>query len=363
MKVAIMGAGLSGLACAITLENHGIIPTIYEKRDQIGDRFVNGEALLSILSRPITDCIAYLSENHGIYLHPVAHMQKLIIQSKHEKAIMEGQLGFINIRGREQDSFETQLSTQLKTEVLFNSQATYEQLLQEYTHVIIATGDSAYAKKLHNFREDLTVTIRGATVEGEFDRYTAMTWLDHDFAPKGYGYLLPYSEKEANINITYPDYPENQVLHMDELWNKFYSRACLDLNQHLHITDQFQITNYGIGICQTPRIGNTFFTGNCFGSIMPILGFGQLTALLTGIYAAHDLCGLGNYEDLTKSLRQSYKNSLVLRKAVERQDNHDLDRIVKFLSGPWGNKLLTTKQNPLKVASYLLRPLVSLTKN
>ncbi len=34
MNVAIMGAGLSGLACAITLEKMGVTPTIFEKRSQ-----------------------------------------------------------------------------------------------------------------------------------------------------------------------------------------------------------------------------------------------------------------------------------------------------------------------------------------
>lgn len=48
MKVAIMGAGLSGLACAIRLEQLGIYPDIFEKRGSIGDRFVNGEVLLTI---------------------------------------------------------------------------------------------------------------------------------------------------------------------------------------------------------------------------------------------------------------------------------------------------------------------------
>jgi len=56
MDIAIMGAGLSGLSCAMTLEKNGISPTIFEKRSQIGDRFVNGEVLLSIFAFPVHDC-------------------------------------------------------------------------------------------------------------------------------------------------------------------------------------------------------------------------------------------------------------------------------------------------------------------
>ncbi|MCC0562950.1 NAD(P)-binding protein [Brevibacillus borstelensis] len=54
-----MGAGLSGLACAITLEKHGISPAVFEVRERLGDRFVNAESMLSILQKPITDPVAF----------------------------------------------------------------------------------------------------------------------------------------------------------------------------------------------------------------------------------------------------------------------------------------------------------------
>jgi len=361
MKVAIMGAGLSGLACAITLEKHGIQPTIYEKRSRVGDRFVNGEVLLSIFTRPVHDCIASLSEQYGIYLQPTANIQKMTIRSKSEQAIIEGQLGFTNIRGREEDSFESQLGRQVQTPIQFHSEATYEQLLLNHTHVVMATGDGDYAKKTRNFREDLTVSIKGATVEGQFDRYEVMSWIDYDLAPFGYGYLIPYSETEANISIAIPDLPANRGVELEDLWEPYVHRLRTDLGQALPITDQFQITRYPMGICRSARIGNTFYVGNCFGSMMPFMGFGQYVALLTGIFAAYDLCGIGNYEELTAPLRKSYENSLVMRRAMEQLDNHDLDRIIRMLQGSLGEKLFQTKRlNPLKLASYLLRPYVKL---
>lgn len=356
MDIAIMGAGLSGLACAITLEKNGISPSIYEKRRKVGDRFINGEVLLSLFARPVHDCIASLSEDFGIYLKPASNIQKMVFFSKNEEAIIEGQLGFSNIRGREQDSFESQLGRQIHSKIHYRSEHTFEQLLSKHSHVVMATGDGNYAKATRNFREDLTVSIKGKTVEGNFDRYTVMAWVDYDMAPYGYCFLIPYSEKEANISIAIPDYPNiNQSI--DDLWDIFYSKVRQQLDQNLPVTDGFQIEKYPIGICRSARIGNTFYVGNCFGTMMPFMGFGQYASILSGVYAAYDLCGLGKYEELMKPLRQSYENSLVLRRTMEQLSDDGIDRIVRAIQGYWGEKLFQTKTiDPLKVASYLLRP-------
>ncbi|MEO3946020.1 NAD(P)/FAD-dependent oxidoreductase [Gorillibacterium sp. CAU 1737] len=358
MKVAIMGAGLSGLACAITLEKHGVTPAIFEKRSSVGDRFVNAEALLSLFTRPVNDCIASLSEHHGIFLHPIASIAKMTVYSKHEKVVLDGQLGFTNVRGREKHSFEAQLGRQVRSKIHVHSEKTYEELLADYTHVVLATGDSDYAKKNRNFREDLTVSIKGATVEGRFDPYEVKVWLDYEIAPFGYGYLIPFSEKEANLVIAIPDLPESNM-DMEFLWSLYYPKVQAEFQQELPITDQFQITGYPIGICHSGRVGNTFYVGNNFGAMMPFMGFGQYAAWMTGIYAAHDLCGIGHYEDLTQPIRQSYENSIVLRRSMEHLSSESLDVIVRNLNSPWGKKLLTSPSlNTLKIASYLLRPFI-----
>ncbi|KUO75944.1 MAG: dehydrogenase [Desulfosporosinus sp. BRH_c37] len=356
MKVAIMGAGLSGLACAITLEKYGVLPTIFEKRSRVGDRFVNGEALMPIFYRPINDCYAYLSENHGIFLQPLANISKMDFFSENRHGVVNGHLGFINLRGRDDESFECQLFKQINSKIHFNSDNTYEELLQDFTHVIMATGDAAYALQVQNFQVDLTVSLKGATVEGNFDRHHVAIWLDNNLAPKGYGYLLPYSEKEASITIGYPDYSENQFLNVESLWDRFYTKVCKDIGQNLKITDQFEVNRYTMGLCEYPRLGNTFFTGNCFGAMMPAFGFGQLASILTGIYVAQDLCGKGKYEELAKPLKKSYHNSLVIRHAMEQLDNHKLDILVTILNNSILNRLLINKNlNPLEIASHILR--------
>jgi len=361
LKVAIMGAGLSGLTCAIMLEKYGVSPTIFEKRNKIGDRFVNAEALLPVLNRPINDDIAYLADTYGIYLQPLSNIRKINIFSENKTASIEGHLGFINIRGRENESFENQLSRQVKSKILFNSKYTHEELLKEFTHVIMATGDAAYTTKIQDYKVDLTVTLKGATVEGKFNRYTVGMWLNNSFAPQGYGYLLPYSEKEACISIGYPDYIHNQKQNLDELWEKFFQRVCKDFNQDLKITDRFEVTRYIIGMCLYPRLGNTFFVGNCFGSIMPAFGFGQLPAILTGIYAAEDLAGRASYLKLVKPLQKSYQNALILRKTLEQLDNNQLDKVISLLNTEIAQRILNSKRHdPLKIITYLLRPLTKL---
>ncbi|THE12493.1 NAD(P)/FAD-dependent oxidoreductase [Bacillus timonensis] len=363
MEIAIMGAGLSGLACAITLEKNGISPTIFEKRSKVGDRFVNGEVLLDIFTRPVQDCIASLSDEYGIYLKPTSSIQKMELYSKNEEAVIEGHLGFTNIRGREEDSFESQLGQQTKTQIHFNSNKTYEDLLSEYTHVVLATGDGAYAKETKNFRKDLSVSIKGATVEGSFDRYTVMAWIDYYISPYGYCFLIPYSEKEACISIAIPDLPENKDVNIGQLWEVFYHKVRSQLKQELPITDQFQITNYLMGICHSPRIGNTFYVGNNFGTMMPFMGFGQYASIVSGVYAAYDLCGLGDYHTLMEPLRQSYEDALVLRRTMEHLSNEGLDRMIRSLQGYWGETLFLTKTiNPIRVASYLLRPYIKMKK-
>ncbi|WP_425800996.1 NAD(P)/FAD-dependent oxidoreductase [Desulfitobacterium sp. Sab5] len=359
MKVAIMGAGLSGLACAITLERFGISPTIFEKRSRVGDRFVNGEAILPVLDRPINDAYAYLSENHGIFLQPIANISKMKFYSQNSRGVIDGHIGFTNIRGRDEESFESQLGRQVKTKIIFNSDFTYEQLLQDFTHVVMATGDAAYAMKVENFESDLTVTLKGATVEGNFNPHDVSIWLDNNIAPMGYGFLIPYSEKEAAITIGYPDYPNTQFIDFESPLDKFFDRVCKDINQSLRITDTFGVTRYIIGLCKYPRLGNTFFTGNCFGAMMPAFGFGQLESILTGIYAAHDLAGKGKYEELVKPLIQSYHESLVIRRAMEKLNNHKLDILVSFLNTRFAKQIITNRRyNPLKIASHLLRPMI-----
>lgn len=361
IKVAIIGAGISGLACAITLEQKGAQVTVLEKKSLAGDRFVNGEAMFHILNRPINKCLDYFLEEFNINLKPTSVVNQLTVYSENRKAVINGDIGYINIRGRHKDSFENQLASQVKSQIIYNSQYTLEQLKREFTHIVLATGDAEYAEKLGNFRRDLTVTLKGATVEGNFRIDHPYAWLNYKFAPQGYAYLIPFSDKEANIVIGYPDYPENKQKNPQELWKLFYEEVCKDFSQNFKITDTFEVSGYILGICKKAKIDNIYFVGNNFGCNMPALGFGQFEAVLTGVYAAQDILGLGEYEKLSTGLRQSYENSLVIRRAMEGLDNHNLDVLVQYIDIWIVDKLFdtTTDIDFLKAFSQVLKVFVA----
>lgn len=360
MKIAIMGAGLSGLSCAIVLENHRIQPTIFEKRRLPGDRFVNGEALFHVLNKPYNDCLPYFEKEFGIVLKPASIIETMTIFSENNRVDIEANIGYTNIRGRHPESFENQLASQVKSEIIYNSDRTYDDLLKEFDYVVLATGDAEYACKLGNYRADLTVSLKGATVQGKFAFNNPVAWLNNCFAPQGYGFLIPFSENEANIVTAYPDYPHNRLKDPNTLFDLFYKHVCKDLCENLEITDKFEIHGYILGICNKAKIDNTYFIGNNFGSNMPSFGFGQFVSVLTGVYAALDILGIGNYEELSEELRHSYENSLVLRRGMEMLDNAKLDLLVQGLNNKLVDKALDNKGkiDYMKLLSYLVRPLV-----
>ena len=332
MKVAIMGAGISGLSCAITLEKNSITPAIFEKRSCVGDRFVNAESMFHVLNGPIKDCLPYLRDKYSITLKPVAEVHKIVLHSKNESGSISGEIGYTNVRGRREDSYEVQLKDQVKAPIEYNSKCEYEELVKKFDTVVLATGDSDYASHLGNYRNDLSCTIRGATVEGDFQVDTPHVWFDYEVMPKGYGWVIPYSDKEANIVMLYPDYPNITKMDINDMWRKFYEIAMKDLNQNFRVTDKFEVTRHMVGICNKPKFENTYFIGNCFGAISPGLGFGQFTSILTGIYSAYDICGIADYNELSKPLFANYENSLVFRRFLENLSDKDFDLAVKNLN-------------------------------
>lgn len=127
MKVAILGAGFAGLACARKLEQNGIRPVIFEKRHRVGERFPNMEAIMHIIHRPIRDSLIYLNKLLGFELKPAAVIRTVEIHSPSSKAVITGKnLGYSTIRGHDDRSWENQLARHVKSNIIFNSSPAYQ---------------------------------------------------------------------------------------------------------------------------------------------------------------------------------------------------------------------------------------------
>ena len=93
MKVAIIGAGLAGLSCAIELERHGIKPVILEMRAHVGEALVYSGIWPRVVNRPLSNPLKYLKKEYSLELIPSYHIKKMIMFSPHSNAIERGSLG------------------------------------------------------------------------------------------------------------------------------------------------------------------------------------------------------------------------------------------------------------------------------
>ncbi len=341
MKVAILGAGLSGLSCAKYLEDNNIVPEIFEKRERVGERFPNMEAVMQIVHRPIKDPVIYLNKRYNMNLMPAGLLHTLEIHSPNHKATFTGyNLGYTSIRGHDDRSWECQLARQIKTKIHFNSTVTWQELEKEFDWVIIATGDPTISRELKVWRTDTEAFLKGCIVKGKFDIGVSKIWLNTKLSKNCMVYFAPFDEKEASYcTVAIPSSPEE----LDILW----SRTIEELKFEPIPKTEFKFEEYKMGRVSTRQIGKILLVGAAGGHVLPFLGFGQIPSILSGIYAAESIITGKDYNKLTSWFNKRYENSLTLRKYANNLDNEGFDRLVSFLNLPMVSNLVANTNLPI----------------
>lgn len=104
MKIAIIGAGISGLACALECEKLGVIPDIYERDYSVGWPWLSINFWASINLRNMGDPIDHMNKNYDIDIIPLNKCKTIILKSPGQEVKVQGKLGYFIARGKGDES-------------------------------------------------------------------------------------------------------------------------------------------------------------------------------------------------------------------------------------------------------------------
>lgn len=332
LKVCIIGAGVSGLSCALTLEKYGIIPDIYDQFDYCGGRVPFVVCLLQIMHRPIKDPLISLAKDYNINLAPIGSLNRIIRFSPHNISKTTGQLGYIFELGATGNSITSQLFGRLNTGINFGVTADFKELSRNYDKVVVSTGTSYVAKALGFWRDTFRGWVRGAVIRGNFASDTWLIWLNKSYCNKGYAYLGPFSSQKATLVLAVSDIKENQL---ESHWKMFLETEKLEYQEE----DRF-VQEHIAGFCRPAEKNNIILAGNSGGLMEPVFGFGLYHAVVSGVMAARSIAEQIPYESSLSFIRKKLYQSYVLRQRLNSFQNNDYDQMMGLFNIPPINRLI-----------------------
>lgn len=342
MKVAIIGAGISGLSCTYELEKNGITPVIYEKKSQIGEPAGFSGLWSRLLIRINEDPIKYLKEKYDFDIKPLSYLNETIMISPKKKTVAKGNLGYTFRRGIGESSIEKQIASKIKSPIFFNSNIELENIRNDFDRIVIANASPAIAKHLNVWTDTFVTQVRVAIVLGNFRINSVTAWFNEEYANKAFCYLIPNNSKEATLALTVNG---RSTAELDYYWSKFMTIERLEYT----IIEQSDLEHY-CGFVNPHQIDNTYFVGNAAGFTDNLIGIGAFNAIESGILAAQAIVKNINYNKLVKPIYDDIVKLDQFRQAMNTLDNSGFDKLIGFIGLP-GIKQFIFK-NPLLKLKY-----------
>lgn len=333
MKVAIIGAGLSGLCCAHELEQLNIEPVVYEKRSYVSQIYPHVSCILKAAHRPVRDSLRYFNNNMNISVTPLNTVNTIIHHSPKKTVIIKGRFGYFFKHLNDSDSFSNQVYSSLKsTHIKTSREGDFKKLAKQYDYVVAATGSSAAAEEVGCWQEWQQFYTKGAVILGNFDPNTLIIWLNKDYCKNGYAYLAPFSKKKASLVLVVTDVNERDT---DQYWKTFIYRE----NIQYDIIEEFRFEHKS-GYVYPLKYNNLLFVGNAAGGYEPFFGAGHVNAVTMGVCAARSIA---KGTDYAMQIKDSIERNKKIKKCMNkfsRLDNNDYDKIVGATGLPGMKHLL-----------------------
>ena len=337
MRVAIIGAGLSGLSCAFELNKYDIIPTIFEQSSHIGDDLCTACINLRLFDRWFSDPFKKLSELYGLNLKPISSIRSIEIKAPTKSLNVRGNHGYIMKRGIDPDSIENQLAALIEAQVQCGKAVNFNETRNDFDYVVVATGNNTMAKELGVWVNTFTAQARYATVDGDFKTDKAIVWFNTKYAKSGFCYLIPKTSKQAVIVLIVNGINRSEL---DYYWKEFIITEKIE-----YPILESKDTEHSCGFLKQYHVGNVYFVGNTAGLTDDFIGIGAVNAIESGIFAARSIVKRLNYKRQLKPINDNVRKLHEYRIAINSLNNTNLDTVLSIIDVPGLKQLVYN--NPL----------------
>lgn len=331
MKVAILGAGVAGLACAIECEKLGVQAEIFERNPRVGWLWpsINFWPNIFYNNLGFKDAREYIKTEYGTDFTVLNNTNSFIMKSDGKQASVTGTLGLTVARGTADESLESQLLRQItKVPIHYNYLGDYNALAKEYEYVVVATGRETEARNMGLWQDEGSIIIIGATAIGNFDINSSVIYFNTEYAGTGYGRVTPFNEHCGTIELYIIGKPEMQA---QELFQKFIQVEKLEALDYVYKNIPPTFTTGKVTKFQKDNI---LLTGRAAGLTDRVLGVGAVEAIVSGTMAARAIARKKDYTSMVKPLQSHIESISAFRKNINNFTNADFDKIVSILGAP-----------------------------
>lgn len=348
LKIAIVGAGLSGLSCAHELKRHGIIPVIYEKGSRIGGKLDFPALVLRMYITPYNDPFVFLKEKYNINIKPYSRIKEMTIISENKVLDVKYDFGFLLARPPFYNAIDFQIAKEADLSVTFNMLADIRELMREFDFVVDASADMSHPRGFGTVSETFHGQTRIANIRGSFKTDSVTFWMNTEYAKQGFAYMVPVSRSDARLVLIVDNI---SPIALDYYWNKFLETESIKY----HITETRDVEHV-VGSVDPIRYENLYFTGNIAGMVDSFMGFGSMRAIISGVSAARSIVYGQDYNELMAPIVKDLWKKYEFRKAFNLFTNSSFDRLLTFAGLPLVKQCIF--QNPfykMTMATPLVR--------